>query len=197
MVATLDGKILTGERDEPVHDLGSKTDHAIMQRLERQCDAVIVGANSLRASPGWNFYSPLRITVTVSGRLDFSQPFFRTGPSIVVSPSRPHDLPQGIEWIRSAGESVDLKGLLHVLRTERGIEKLMVLGGSELNAQFFHLDAIDELFLTLAPKVKLGRDVPTYADGTPLRREELLGFRLSEAHPVEDELFLRYIRRRD
>ena len=32
MVTTIDGKIITGERGEPVHDLGSATDHAMMRR---------------------------------------------------------------------------------------------------------------------------------------------------------------------
>ena len=86
---------------------------------------------------------------------------------------------------------------MRILRLQYNVQRLMVLGGSELNAQMFHLDAIDEMFLTLAPKVKLGRDVPTYADGEPLKREELLGFALSEVHRVEDEVFLRYSRRRD
>lgn len=201
MVSTIDGKILSGNRDEPVHDLGSRNDHAIMQRIEIQCDAVIVGANSLRASPGWNFFAPLRVTVTKSGNLDLDQPFFKSGKALIVTPkssskSMAAANPPGIQWIQVGESEVDLQELLRVLRTEHAVERLMILGGSELNAQFLKLDLVDELFLTLAPKVKLGRDVPTYADGEPLKREELLGFSLSELHRVGDEVFLRYSRKR-
>lgn len=200
MVTTIDGKILSGERDEPVHDLGSKTDHAIMQRIESQCDAVIVGANSLRASPGWHFYAPLRITVTRSGRLDLDQPFFEGAEVLVVSPAtsafQPTRLPENLMHLSIGADEVDLKELLRILVDQFSVQRLLILGGSELNAQFLKLDLVDELFMTLAPKIKLGRDVPTYADGEALKREELLGFALTELHRVGDEVFLRYSRKR-
>ena len=71
-----------------------------------------------------------------------------------------------------------------------------MLGGSELNAQLLKADVVDELFLTVAPKIKLGRDVPTYAGGEPLPREAILDFDLLESHVLGDEVFLRYRRRR-
>jgi riboflavin biosynthesis pyrimidine reductase len=55
---------------------------------------------------------------------------------------------------------------------------------------------VDELFLTLAPKVKLGANLPTYAGGDPLDKEDVLRWRLVGCHPIEDEVFLRYRRDR-
>ncbi|HTQ11547.1 MAG TPA: DsbA family protein, partial [Fimbriimonadaceae bacterium] len=43
MVATIDGKIILGGRDEPVVDLGSETDHRIMKQIEAASDAVLLG----------------------------------------------------------------------------------------------------------------------------------------------------------
>ena len=56
---------------------------------------------------------------------------------------------------------------------------------------------MDELFLTMAPKVKLGRELPTYAGGDPLPKSNLQNYDLIEHHAVESEIFLRYRRRRD
>jgi len=75
-----------------------------------------------------------------------------------------------------------------------GVRRLLVLGGSELNAQWLQNNLIDELFITIAPKVKLGRDVPTYADGVPLPRAQIQRYQVVECHVVNDEVFLRYRR---
>ncbi|HVL39200.1 MAG TPA: dihydrofolate reductase family protein, partial [Fimbriimonadaceae bacterium] len=75
-----------------------------------------------------------------------------------------------------------------------GIARLLVEGGSELNATLLEGDLADELFLTIAPKVKLGRETPTYAGGDPLPRERMQRYDLLERHQVGDELFLRYRR---
>ena len=79
---------------------------------------------------------------------------------------------------------------------EQGVERLYVLGGSELNGQLLGADLVDELFLTVAPKVRLGADLPTYAGGEALPREGLLEFDLIESHVVGDEVFLRYRRKK-
>ena len=40
MVATIDGKTISGERNEPVQELGSAVDHAALRDLEAAADAV-------------------------------------------------------------------------------------------------------------------------------------------------------------
>jgi hypothetical protein len=54
---------------------------------------------------------------------------------------------------------------------------------------------VDELFLTITPKVKLGKDVPTYSDGNALPREQMQIYDLVENHEVNGEIFLRYRRK--
>lgn len=186
MVTTIDGKILSGERDEPVFDLGSDVDHQTMKQIQRAAQAVIIGAGSLRATPVLN-YPPdiLKIVVTASGKVAFDHMFFRS--NAVVATGAP--LPDGIERAPQ-----DLTALMTWLRA-RGVERLLCEGGSELNAAMFHAGCVDELFWTIAPKVKLGRDVPTYADGEPFPRAEIPLFSLVEMHQNGDELFLRYRRK--
>ena len=70
----------------------------------------------------------------------------------------------------------------------------MIEGGSELNAAILRLNLVDELFLTVAPKIKLGSDIPTYAGGRALERELVQDYKLISSQVKEDEIFLRYRR---
>ena len=80
------------------------------------------------------------------------------------------------------------------LRRTFDIRALAIEGGSKLNGQLLAQNLIDELFLTLAPKIKLGECLPTYAGGEPLPRGSLQNYELVELHRVESEVFLRYRR---
>jgi 5-amino-6-(5-phosphoribosylamino)uracil reductase len=80
------------------------------------------------------------------------------------------------------------------MRRDLSIGQLMVEGGSELNADLIREDLVDELFLTIAPVVKLGRNIPTYAGGGPLSKNDLLRFNLVSTIPIGNEVFLRYQR---
>lgn len=195
MVSTLDGKILTGNRDEPVMDLGSKTDHATMRYLESLADGVIIGAGSLRATPGlWYDSRLLRFVVTESGHLNFSSRFFTDAPhrAVVLSPREPEGLPVGVHWLPKTG----WRETLTAIRTQFGVERLLCEGGSEMNASLLREDWVDELFLTLAPKIKLGREVPTIADGDALDRSQVQNWNLVSEIRRGDEVFLRYRRPR-
>ncbi|MBI1332894.1 MAG: thioredoxin domain-containing protein [Armatimonadetes bacterium] len=193
MVTTIDGKIITGERNEPVGDLGTKTDHFLMHRLERKADSILMGANSLRATGGnWDPKTPKRVVVTGSGNVPWDSQFLTKGePFVLTSGHAKIDDRPGVTIIRAGEEQIDWVDALRQLK-EHGIEVLNVLGGSEINAQLLELELIDELFLTLAPKIKLGDDTPTYAGGTPLPRERVQKYTLVSCQPIGNEVFLRY-----
>jgi riboflavin biosynthesis pyrimidine reductase len=196
MVGTIDGKILSGERDESVHDLGSKLDHQLMKRIESQADAVLVGAQTLRATPqAWNPQSPRRIVVTRSGNLPWESRFLSEGEAYVAAPTSA-SLGFGGRVLLAGNEDVDFVSLFRQLRSHLGIHNLLVMGGSVVNAQILKAELVDELFLTIAPKVKLGERTPTYADGEPLPREQLQRYEIVEHHVIDHEVFLRYRRLR-
>jgi len=195
MVSTVDGKIITGERDENVSDLGSNYDHFIMHRLENKADGVLVGAGSLRASGSkWNPKTEFRVVVTESGRLDFESEFLKNGtPVVLTTESCAFPFPDSVRVIRLPGNRINWSVAMERL-FDLGIKKLNVLGGSVVNSQLFRAEVIDEIFLTIAPKIKLGEGVPTIADGEPLLRSEVKHFNLIEHHRIGSELFLRYRR---
>lgn len=196
MVATIDGKILSGNRDESVVDLGSKNDHELMRRIEAAVDGVLVGAGTLRAtSPLWNPQSRVRVAVSSSAKLDYTAAFFKGESYVACAERAPGRPPTPVGRLAAGADRLDVAELVRKLRVELSVERLLILGGSETNAEFLSAGLVDELFLTIAPKVKLGRDVPTYAGGEPLDRERLLSFELLETHAVHDEVFLRYRRK--
>lgn len=193
MVTTIDGKIITGERGEPVGDLGSKMDHFLMHRLEAKADAILSGANSLRATGNnWNPKTHARIVVTASGNIPWESEFMTKGhPIVITSKSAPIADRQGVTIIRAGDSQLEWPEAFRQLKA-LGIERLNVLGGSEINAQLLTLGLVDELFMTLAPKIKLGAETPTYADGSPLPRELVQTYELVSSVVVGNEVFLRY-----
>ena len=195
MVATIDGKIVSGERGEDVSDLGSAVDHAVMRHLQDCVDGVMIGAGTLRATPsGWDPKTRFRVVVSNSGRVDTTHSFFKGGKALAAVPktARFHTA-DAVEALVSGDAEVNPVEVVRLLRA-KGCERLLILGGSKTNGSFLHADLVDELFLTVAPKIKLGDGLPTIAEGAAFSREALLRFELVEHHAVSDEVFLRYRR---
>lgn len=193
MVSTIDGKIITGTREEPVQDLGSALDHATMRVIQDAVGGIMIGAGTLRSTPKlWYPKEKFRFVVTRTGKLDFSTRFFQDAPenAFVVCPKSTK-----CEWqtIEQPGEGDSWQSALSQIR-ELGISHLLVEGGSHLNADLFTAGVIDEIFLTFAPKIKLGEEIPTIADGAPLPKKSIQNFELVSCKPVHDEVFLRYRR---
>lgn len=89
-----------------------------------------------------------------------------------------------------AGEWVDLGQLLRALR-EDGVRALLCEGGPTLHGSLEAAGLVDELFLTLAPKL-VGSGAPTMVEGElPEVAELQLAWLLEE----DGELFARYRRR--
>ena len=196
MVATIDGKIVTGNRGEPVEDLGSKIDHLMMRKIQLAAEGVLIGAGAQRSSNKiWYPKELIRFVATRSGNVLFDSRFFSDAPdkAFIICPEAAR-IPDGFKAIRAGETDVDWKIALGKIWTELGIKRLLVEGGSDINAQLLASELVDELFLTIAPKIKLGADTPTYADGEALPRDLVQRYTLIEEHRWGDEVFLRYRR---
>jgi 2,5-diamino-6-(ribosylamino)-4(3H)-pyrimidinone 5'-phosphate reductase len=120
------------------------------------------------------------------------------GQVIVATTTR--TAPAVVGWLRERGghvivhdgAQVDLARLLAQLH-ERGIERLMVEGGSTLVAALLDADLVDELQLAVAPLLFGGREAPTPVGGAGRRREEAIRLSLLD-HSVDDDgdVILRY-----
>jgi len=199
MVSTVDGKILQGQPGSTAKGLGSKTDQMLMHRLRAAADGAIIGASTLRA--GTVIYPPekWRAVVTHGGNLPMNNRFFTDAreKAIVFAPSDlDRDTTREIENHAAlhitAGSTVDVAKAVEILRRQYGIERLLLEGGSELNFQFLKAGIVDELFLSLAPKIKGGRHIPTIVGGEGLPGDGFVPLNLVSVYHDGGEMYLRY-----
>lgn len=209
---SLDGKISTETRD-PVR-FTSRTDRGLMDEIRADADAVLIGAATLRAEdPPVRIQAarrrdertrrgkpphPVSIVLSRSLRLPSEGRFWkddRVERIVATTEQTPAELTlpfeDKAEVIRTGRTSVDLVELCRVL-SERGIGRLLVEGGGEVNMAFWEAGLVDEVYLTLCPVVIGGRNAPTAADGAGFAADRLRNLRLLESRRVGQEFFLRY-----
>jgi riboflavin-specific deaminase-like protein len=198
MVSTVDGRAaLNGS----AVGIGSPTDHRLLFELRAEADVVLHGAGTVRADPlsarvpsdlvaqrtarGLS-PQPIGAIVTRSGNLPSHHPYYDTATLIYVTSDRrvPVDLPTvEICRVTSVRDAVcDL--------ARRGVRRVLCEGGPTLNSALFEAQLIDEVFLTIAPKLLGGEDPLTILRGP--RFPTMLRLQLRSLVEVEGELFLRY-----
>lgn len=183
---TVDGKIATASGDSKI---SSKEDLIRVHRLRASVDAVIVGISTILADDprltvrhvkGKN---PARVIVDSKGRIPVDSQIIRTASKIrtivAVTDKAPEEKVHKLEdmgaevlVIREGkrGESaavphgVDLKELFRRLG-KMGMKKVLVEGGGELNWSLLRLGLVDELTVTVAPKIAGGRLATTLVEG--------------------------------
>ncbi len=109
---------------------------------------------------------PLNVIVTTHGAVDLDLPVFQSGevPTLLVTNTQGEErihaqhLPPSVQLsaIQSSGP-LSAQAILHEVNRVRQCEVILVEGGPQLMGDFFAGQALDELFLTLAPQIA-GRD---------------------------------------
>jgi riboflavin-specific deaminase-like protein len=215
MAMTADGKIATANRS--VSSFGSRRDHDHLLELRATADAVLCGASTaggdnitmgpgpirlrrLRLRRGLAEFN-LRIIASGSGRLDaqssiFAHPF---SPIIVLTTRRAPAA--NLRRLRTVADEVatfgttdlDLAAALRWLRQQWNVKRLICEGGGELNDAMFRAGLVDELQLTVCPKVFGGRRAPTIVEGEGFARlADAAQLTLRSRRLEGDELFLVY-----
>jgi len=199
MAATIDGKIVVGEPGGTAKGVGGPTDQRLFRRLQKTCDAAMLGSTTLRASQV--IYPPeiLRFVVTRKGDVPLNNRFFTDAPqkAYVLAPTTlPAELAAKLEAatnvLRIGQEDVDLAAALKYLRQHLGIRYLLCEGGGTLNDQLIRAGLADELFLTLAPKIKGGTGLPTPVSGAGFPPNVALPATLLSLYRDGSEIYLRY-----
>ncbi len=199
MVSTVDGKIRLGPPGTTAQGLGSPTDQMLMRRLRESADGAIIGAGTLR--PSNMVYDPRmwRAVVTRSGSLPLKNRFFTDAPdkAIVFAPgtlpANTRERLQTAARVELVGEdSVDLPEAMRRLRTSYGVQYLALEGGADLNFDFLSAGLVDELFITIAPKLKGGTEAPTPVTGEGFPGSSFLPLAIRSVYRDGNELYLRY-----
>ena len=90
---------------------------------------------------------------------------------------------------------LDLAAALRDLRNRWGVRRLLCEGGGDLNDALFRAGLVDELHLTVCPRLFGGRAAPTIAGGTGATRlADAARLRLHSLKRMGEELFLVYRR---
>jgi 2,5-diamino-6-(ribosylamino)-4(3H)-pyrimidinone 5'-phosphate reductase len=182
---TVDGKIATASGDSRI---SSKQDLVRVHKLRASVDAIVVGISTILADDprltvrlvrGRN---PARVIVDSRGRLPLDSQVLKTAHKVstivAVTDQAPKDKVQkikntGAEVLtisEGKGQSaavphgVNLEKLFSILKRMR-FRKILVEGGGELNWSLLHLGLVDELVLTVAPRIAGGRLAITPVEG--------------------------------
>jgi riboflavin-specific deaminase-like protein len=182
MVSSLDGKATIDWRTK---GLSTELDRQLFHRLRTQADAIMVGAGTIRAERYGRMaksdelrdarveegLEPDPLAVVISARLDLpadlpllNEPAQR----VVIATGSDASLPDSAAEVIYERTGDDLQLLLARLREQHGVRSIVCEGGPTLNTYLFAAGLVDELWLTLNPKVAGGAAALTIVAGKEL-----------------------------
>jgi riboflavin biosynthesis pyrimidine reductase len=196
-VSSADGAATVGGLSGP---LGGPGDKRVFDLLRRGCDALLVGANTvrtekydaLRPDPAWREAHgltayPLMAILTRSFDLDPEQAIFTEAPRPPVILAQPGADPGRLATVAEIVTVSDVGAGLMELR-RRGAGHILGEGGPHLFGQLIAADLVDELCLTITPLLA-GGGPGRIAQGPPAEAREM---RLRHVLADGVQLFLRY-----
>jgi len=212
LAMTADGKIATANR--AVHSFGSARDRRHLYALRATADAVLCGARTVEISEatlgngGEQFRRrrlknglpefPVRVLASGGGSLKPAARIFqhRFSPIVLLTTARAPQrkltrLGKLVDDIKTTGgKEIDFPAALAWLRQKWKVKRLLCEGGGELNDALFRADLVDEIHLTICPKIFGGRTAPTIADGFGFPRlSSAAKFKLTSFQRISGELF--------
>jgi riboflavin-specific deaminase-like protein len=219
MAMTADGKIATANR--AVSSFGSPRDHEHLLELRATVDAVMAGARTVDSAavtlgPGPAPFRRrrlknglaehnLRVIVTGSGSLNPDAEIFkhRFSPLLILTTARAsqatlRQLQTLADEVKICGRhEINFRVALQWLRERWGVKRLLCEGGGELNATMFRAGLVDEVHLTICPKIFGGRTAPTIAEGNGFARlAEAATFQMKSFKRIGNEVFVAFRRLR-
>jgi riboflavin-specific deaminase-like protein len=182
MISTLDGKATIDWRTS---GLSSELDRVLFHHLRTQADAVMVGAGTARTERYGKLtktdelrekrlregVAPEALAVVVSARLDLPAdlPLLQEPEQRVViatgSDARLKSTRAEIDYLQIGD---DLPLLMARLSEDYGVRSVLCEGGPTLNSHLFAAGLVDELYLSLSPKLAGGAAALTIVAGREL-----------------------------
>jgi 5-amino-6-(5-phosphoribosylamino)uracil reductase len=184
-IASADGRATFAGRSGQLGDDGDK---AMFHGLREQVDAVMVGTGTLRVERYGRILNkperrerrvergrspePLACVITRSGAVPLDAPLFANRDSRIViytsSPIDTADCTAQVETVRLDPTELTGTTVVRHLLAEFGVHSLLCEGGPSIFAALVGEGLVDELFLTLAPKLTGGGEGPNITTGPEL-----------------------------
>lgn len=167
-VSTLDGKVAV--KKTGYWPIGSRTDYKVLVELRAHADCLIHGKNLYNEFGG--------ITKQSLQKDKFKSLRKKLGKN----PNLP--------YIMAIHNLQELTQQLH----EKGYKHVLVEGGPTLLGSFLKENLIDEIFLTIAPKIYGSQNLTTLnlVEGILFPPGDIKKLKLLSVKKIKDELFLRY-----
>ncbi len=196
--------------------LSNDADFDRVDEVRAGCDAILVGAGTIRAddprllvrSPARRAErvrrglgaTPVKVTLTGRGDLDPAARFFTAGDvEKIVYVGGPgvgtaRKSLSKVATVVDAGDPIGLPGVLADL-SARGVRRLMVEGGTAIHTLFLTSGLVDELHVVVAPFFVGDPAAPRFTGDGPFPYGPAGRMRLAEARPIGDVVLLRYLPR--
>ncbi|MGH3913770.1 MAG: RibD family protein [Pseudonocardiaceae bacterium] len=197
--------------------LSHDADFDRVDEVRTSCDAILVGANTIRLDdPRLLIRSarrqqqrrlrglpphPAKVTLTSRGEVDPSARFFTAGDTekLVYAPTSivdaVHQRLGSAAAVIGAGEPLDLGTVLADL-VDRKIERLMVEGGTTIHTLFLTSGVVDEIHLVIAPFFVGDVDAPRFVGAGDFPQHSGHRMALAETRQIGDAVLLRYLCRK-
>jgi 2,5-diamino-6-(ribosylamino)-4(3H)-pyrimidinone 5'-phosphate reductase len=183
-VATVDGKVSISK--DGYWPIGSKKDYETLIELRTYADCLIHGGELARKFGD--------ITVKSINKKIFQQARKIKGKSANLPYYVVTKHPKSLSILKDSATifSHDLKELVKVLK-DKGYKDILVEGGPTLLGSFLSAELIDEIFLTIAPKIYGSKPFlsKTLIEGILLPQNKFK-LKLISVKTIKNELFLRY-----
>ncbi|HSS94208.1 MAG TPA: dihydrofolate reductase family protein [Candidatus Dormibacteraeota bacterium] len=222
-VSSLDGVVTLGSGISAGSVISGKhpADRFLMALLRACADAVVVGAGTMRATPGhiWTpahvfpdlapAFAALRaslgrpsqprlVLLTITGDVDFDHPALRNGATVLTTRKGAERISDGLPpacdvVVLGRGKKLDIKTAFDELARRR-FDVVLTEGGPNLMGQLIKAELLDEMFLTLSPVIA-GRDKEKrlgMVHGVEFLPSTPVRSRLLSVRRQSDLLFLRY-----
>ncbi len=162
----------------------------LLHRTRAEYDAIMVGSTTIRIDNSMltvrlvEGESPIRVIPNSRADIPLDANVMGGDAPTIIAVARtasPENIlkmkEKGVDVVVAGESHVDYPLLMHILRTEYGVEKLMVEGGPTLNYYMLKNDLVDEVRLIHLPFIVGGADTPSLVGGMHIDSEDEM-FRL-------------------
>jgi len=197
-VSTIDGKIIVKEKG--YWPIGSGADRDYFTWLRAHADAVVDAKNTAVRFAKY-FIRRIHEDMYQGFRRDLGMPPL---PEYIVLTSNPdeelhkvlkndHGFETTILTPEAGSKRVSIQHLINYL-VEKGHTNVFIDGGPNLIAQLLEVEVLDEIHLTIAPKIfgSLPDKTLTMVEGILFPPEKVPQFKLLSVDKLDDEVVLRY-----